>query len=278
MESRVLPTAVAALLSAVIIFAETIAGVSAGEVIVAAAADLKVPLEKVADEFTKEKGSTVKLSFKPAGDFYHEMMEGNAPYEVFMSADETYPIALNKKGMTKDRGVRFARGHVGLLVPNGSPIKLDAELADLKAAVADGRLKKIVIADPHHAPYGVAAQEVLESLKVWKSVKPKLVMAKSSTKVVDVVSEQSAQAGIIPMSVTSLPAVKALGAVAEIPDEWYQPINQRMVLMKTASPEAKEFYDFMQQSAAQSILQQHGYTEPDLTSPVRTRKSQLHQH
>lgn len=252
-------------------FFGSMSAASAAEIVIAAAADLKVPLQEIADQFSKEKGITLKLEFKPAGDFYHEILKGNAPYEIFMSADETFPVELNEKGFTQGQGVRFALGNVGLFVPKNSSIKADAELKDLKAAVKDGRLKKFVIADPHHAPYGVAAQEVLTSIKIWSSIKPKLIMAKSSTKVVEVIAEKSAQAGIIPMSVKNVPAVLSAGSIVEIANKWHKPINQRMVLMKTASAAAKEFYDYIQQPPAQAVLQHHGYSAPELTSPIKRR-------
>lgn len=254
-----------------IYFLASMSSIKAAEVVVAAAADLRAPLQEVADQFTKEKGTAVKLEFKPAGDFYHEILKGKAPYEVFMSADEAFPVALDEKGLTQGQGVRFALGRVGLLIPKDSTIKSDPELKDFKTAAGDGRVKKFVIADPHHAPYGVAAQEVLQHLAVWKSIKPKLVMAKSSTKVVDVVAEKSAQGGIIPMSVKNSPTVASLGSIVQIPNSWHKPLNQRMVLMKTASAEAKDFYEYIQQPAAQAILQHHGYEAPDLSSPIRRR-------
>jgi molybdate transport system substrate-binding protein len=47
-----------------------------------------------------------------------------------------------------------------------------------------------------------------------------------------------------------------------VDDRQYQPIQQRMVLMKGAPPEALNLYRFMQSPQAKSILRQYGYITP----------------
>ena len=120
---------------------------------IAAAADLKFALTEVADRFQKETGQELKLTFGSSGNFATQLEQG-APFQLYFSADESFVHKLAAKGLTKDSGTLYAIGRIVMFVPHGSPIKADAELEDLKAGVADGRVKRFAIANPEHAPYG----------------------------------------------------------------------------------------------------------------------------
>ena len=128
---------------------------------VAAAADLNYALKDVAERFTKDTGKDVKLAFGSSGNFTTQIRQG-APFEVFLSADEEYVLALAKEGKTQGEGVLYAVGRIGLFAAKGSPLKVDTELNDLAAALKDGRLQKFAIANPEHAPYGRAARSALQ--------------------------------------------------------------------------------------------------------------------
>ena len=71
-----------------------------------------------------------------------QMLQG-APFQMFMSADEDYVFRLAEAGLARDRGVLYAIGRIGLLVPHASPLKPDGELRDLAAASRDGRLRRL---------------------------------------------------------------------------------------------------------------------------------------
>ena len=52
------------------------------------------------------------------------------------------------------------------------------KLEDLLA----GDIKRIAIANPAHAPYGVAAQQALQSAGIWDKLQPKLVLGEKDRK------------------------------------------------------------------------------------------------
>ncbi len=114
---------------------------------IAAAADLKFALTEVADRFKKETGQEVTLSFGSSGTMRNQL-ENGAPFELFLSADENFVFQLADKGLTQDRGTLYAIGRIVLFAPTGSSVKVDGELSDLKAAVADGRIQHFAIANP----------------------------------------------------------------------------------------------------------------------------------
>ncbi len=229
--------------------------------ILAAASDLKFALEEAAAEFKRQTGREVKLSFGSSGNFARQIAEG-APFQLFLSADEGFVFMLAERGLTLDRGVLYAMGRIVLFAPHGSPLKPDAELKDLKAALADGRIKHFAIADPEHAPYGRAAEQALKSQGLWQAIKPALVMGENVSQAAQFALSGAAQGGIIPYSLSLAPAIGGRGSFALLPQAWHAPLRQRMVLMKNAGETAKAFYEFMQAPAARAILDRYGFMLP----------------
>jgi molybdenum ABC transporter molybdate-binding protein len=126
--------------------------------LVAAASDLRFALDELAQVFARESGTPVRIVYGSSGNFRRQIAEGG-PFELFLSADEAYVIALAKEGRTIDEGVLYAIGRIALVLPIGSPLTLDPGLRDLAAAATDGRCASSR-SRIRHAPYGRAAQEV----------------------------------------------------------------------------------------------------------------------
>ena len=142
------------------------------------------------------------------------------------------------------------------------PSKVDGELADLKAALADGRLTKFAIANPEHAPYGRRAEEALRHAGLWDAIKDRLVYGENVAQAAQFATSGAAQGGIIAYSLALSPDVAKRGSYALIPEEWHQPLNQRMVLIKGAGATAQSFYDFMRGPRARAIMRRYGFVLP----------------
>lgn len=228
---------------------------------VAAAADLKFALEEVAAQFEKDTGQKVRLVFGSSGTFLAQLLQG-APFHLYMSADEAFVFKLADAGKTRDRGRLYAYGRIGIIVPNGSPLKADPELKDLAGALQDGRLQRFAIANPEHAPYGKRAEEALRHQGLWDAIAPNLVYGENVSQAAQFATSANAQGGLIAYSLALSPRVSALGSYALIPEDWYSPLRQRMVLLKNAGPAAERFYGFVQQPAAREIFQKYGFVLP----------------
>lgn len=226
---------------------------------VAAAADLKFALPEIAQAFEREGGRKLRLSFGSSGMFAQQIIQG-APFELFFSADEHYVEMLQKAGRSEDDGRLYAVGRVALFIPHGSPVQADRNLADLAAAARDGRLKRLAIANPEHAPYGRASREALQRAGVWEALSDKLVLGENAAQAAQFAASGSAQAGIIPLSLARAPDLQARGAFVSLPESWHAPLRQRMVLVRGAGDTARRFYAFMQTPAARAILERHGFT------------------
>src|SRR5512146_1281935 len=102
---------------------------------IAAASDLRFAMAELTEAYARETGRQVKLSYGSSGVF-RQQIAGGAPFELFLSADEAYVLALAKAGFTRDTGAVYARGRLVLFVPAGGRLAVGPELAGLRAALA----------------------------------------------------------------------------------------------------------------------------------------------
>jgi molybdate transport system substrate-binding protein len=225
---------------------------------IAAAADLKFALDEIAQSFRQETGKEVRLVFGSSGNFVTQI-ENGAPFQMFLSADEDYVLRLAEKGLARGKGTLYAIGRVVLFVPTGSPLKADASLGDLEAALGDGRLKRFAIANPAHAPYGRAAREALQKRGLWESIEPRLVLGENASQAMQFAASGSTQGGIVPLSLSKAPQFAKLGSFAALPAEWHQPLRQRTVLLRNAGAVAQAFYAYVQTPKAREIFVRYGF-------------------
>ncbi len=229
--------------------------------VIAAASDLNYALQKAAELFMRDSGRQIKLTFGSSGNFARQIMQG-APFEVFLSADEGYIRTLDDRGLTEGGGTLYAVGRVALFVPAGSPVMADADLKDIQAAISDGRLKRLAMANPDHAPYGRAAREVLMRAGIWNGIKGRLALGENASQAAQFTITGAAEAGIIPYSLALAPAMAGRGSFVLLKEEWHAPLRQRMVLIRGAGDTARRFYAFMQQQPARAIFERYGFVLP----------------
>lgn len=228
---------------------------------VAAAADLQFALPEILKAFRAEGGGALRLVFGSSGAFTAQIQQG-APFELFMSADTAYVKRLADRGLTLDGGAPYGRGRIVLFAPHGSRLKVDAQMADLRAALADGRLRRLAIANPEHAPYGRAAREALTHAGLWATVQPRLVMGENIAQAAQFAASGSAQGGIIAYSLALAPEVSRRGQWVLIPGDWHRPLDQQMVRLKGAGRIARAFYGYLQGPAARAIFDRYGFILP----------------
>jgi molybdate transport system substrate-binding protein len=233
--------------------------------VVAAASDLQFALTEVAEAFTRETEREVKLTFGSSGNFFRQIQQGG-PFQMFLSADAQFVFDLAAQGLTADDGTLYAVGRIVMVVPHGSLLTADGMLADLKAALADGRLKKFAIANPQHAPYGRRAEEALRHAGLWEAIEDRLVFGENVAQAAQFAMSGATQGGIIAYSLALSPEVAKLGPYALIPEDWHQPLYQRMALIKGAGETAQSFHAFMQGPSARAIMRRHGFALPNKPS------------
>jgi molybdate transport system substrate-binding protein len=218
---------------------------------IAAASSLQFALTDIATEFKRETGRDVRLAFGSSGNFRRQIADG-APFELFLSADAGYADALVREQRTLGPGVAYAVGRLALFVPSGSPVKADAGLRDVGAALRDGRLRKFAIANPALAPYGRAAQQVLQHAGLWAAIEPHLVLGESISQAAQFAASGAAQAGIVAWSLIREPGIAARGQAVLLPAADHEPLAQKLVLLKHAGATAPAFAAFVLTPGAQA--------------------------
>ncbi len=235
-------------------------GCSAEELAVAAAADLNFAMKEIAQQYQRDTGNTLRLSFGSSGNFFIQIQNG-APFDLFFSADIGYPQKLSQSGLGNPNTLyRYAVGKIVLWVPSKS--KLD--LARSLTVLLDSSVKKVAIANPAHAPYGRAAEEALKKAGVYDRLKDKLVMGENISQTAQFVETGNADVGIIAESLALSPTMKSEGRYAAVPTNLYTPIEQGAIVLKSSHKQAlaRQFLEYLKRPAAQQILARYGFSLP----------------
>lgn len=235
---------------------------SAATPLVAAASDLQFALDEIVRRFGRDTGISPRVTYGSSGNFARQIEQG-APFELFLSADESYVARLADLRLTRGDGALYAVGRLVLFTPHGSPLQPDPRLEHLAARLASGESGRLAIANPEHAPYGRAAEQALRSLGLWEAVQPRLLFGENVAQAAQFASSGNADGGIVAYSLALAPALRDRGTFALLPDTLHAPLRQRMVLLKRASPAAARFYDYLRSPASRAILRQSGFVLPE---------------
>jgi molybdate transport system substrate-binding protein len=241
----------------------------AGELTVAAAADLTFAFKDIAARFQKETGNNVRLSYGSSGNFFAQIKNG-APYDMFFSADVEYPRKLEAAGLTEPGTLyEYAAGEIVIWVPARSKLDITRGLKVL----LDPDIHKIAIANPQYAPHGRAAAAAMRHEGIYDQVQPKLVLGENISQTAQFVQSGNADVAILALSIALAPAMKANGRYFEIPADDYPPIIQAAVILKAAHDKAAagQLLKFLKQPAGVALMEQYGFTLPSAVAGAQGR-------
>lgn len=226
---------------------------------VAVAANMKDAFLEIATAFKSSGKPDMRVVYGSSGNFTTQIMNG-APFGLFIAADERFPMELYKNGKTVDEGVVYAIGKLAIIAKKSSGIHLQDSKTEIAKAIE--RANKVSIAKPDLAPYGKAAVEYLKTEGLWDLAKNKLVYADNIGVATTYVVSGAADIGFTAVSLAKSPEVVKETIFLLVNPKLYEPIKQRMVLIKGAPQEAVDLYRFMQTPQAKAVLQKYGYTTP----------------
>ena len=235
-----------------------VGGVGAQTIRIAAAADLQYALADLAAQYEKHSPAKLAVTYGSSGNFYSQIQNG-APFDLYLSADVTYPQKLVEAGLgERDSLYLYARGRIVLWVARDFP--LDPALLEWKI-LEEPRVQKIAIANPEHAPYGAAAVEALKKAGMYDKVRAKFVYGENISQTAQFVQSGGAQVGIVALSLAISPAMRD-GKRWEISQELYPPLNQAVVMLKSAQNQsaARAFLEFLKSDIARATLKRYGFT------------------
>ncbi|MBI4875114.1 MAG: molybdate ABC transporter substrate-binding protein [Acidobacteria bacterium] len=220
----------------------------AAELLVAAASDV-APLEKPLSEgFQRATGQRLRFVFGSSGMLARQI-ENGAPYDVYLSANEQFVRDLVTQSKILSGSVTiYAAGRVALWSKSGAV----RTLSDLRAA------RRIAMANPAHAPYGVAARQVLEKQGLWPELQSRIVYAENVRQAL-----QFAESGNADAVLTAWSLVIGRGGVL-LPAEWHAPVRQSggIVASSGQQPLAARLLDFLVSKSGRAILDRFGLFAP----------------
>jgi len=227
------------------------------ELTVAAASDLTPAFEEIGREFEAANKTKVVFMFGSTG-LLTKQIENGAPVDLFAAANVSYVDQLDQKGLIiPDSKAVYARGRITLWTSDTSDIRLQG-IADL----ARPEVMRIAIANPDHAPYGLAAKQALESAGIWDRIQPKLVYGDNIRQTLQYAETGNVDVAIVSLSLSN----ESHGRWTLIPEQLHQPIDQGLGIIKTTKNEkaARAFAAFLTGSQGQAIMKKYGFSNTDL--------------
>lgn len=226
----------------------------AEQVLVAVAANFVPPFREIALEFEKSTGYNVQVAAGSSGNFYSQIKNG-APFDVFFSADMERPKLLENEGLgVKDSRFTYAIGRLVLWSPN-------ADLVKGEETLRSKTFKRLAMANPKTAPYGVAAMQAMQKLELWENLQPHIVMGESLGQTMGFIESGNAQLGFVAVSQVLDPKIQGQGSRWDVPDHLHEPIKQDVILLTKAKDNqaAKALMGFIGGPQAKKIIERYGY-------------------
>lgn len=163
-------------------------------VLVAAASNLRFAFEAIADEFERATGEEVVLTFGSSGNLAEQIEQG-APYDVYAPASNEFMDRVIEAGRVDVASTfTYATGRLAVRVRDG--VVLPTRLENL----ADEEFVRVGIANPAHAPYGIAAREALMALGIWDEIEPRIVFGENVADTLRLVESGNVDAAIVALS------------------------------------------------------------------------------
>ena len=239
----------------------------AGEITVAAAANVTYAMDKLVKEFNVTNPDTkVVVTLSSSGKLVSQI-ENGAPFNIFMSADMKFPQALFDKKLTTTAPVIYAQGALAMLSSKELDYSKGINILN------DISISKIAVANPKTAPYGAAAIEAIKNAKIGNSIDNKFVFAESISQAVTY-AITAADIGFIAKSSLyegNMTKYKENKNWITVDPKLYTSIDQGIVIIDHSNSlvglikdnnkkeEVKAFYDFILGAKAKKIFEDYGY-------------------
>jgi molybdate transport system substrate-binding protein len=227
------------------------------KITVVVAANMQYAMETIKTEFERSEHIQVEVILGSSGKLTQQIMEG-APFDIFVSADTSYPQKLFANNFAAEPPKIYAQG---LLVLWTAKDDIQPK-ANLQLLLSD-KIKTIALANPKNAPYGAAAEALLKKYDLLDKVKDKLVYGESIAQTTQFIATRAADIGFTAKSIVLSNEMKGKGRWVDLDRKDYPPIQQAAVLLKYGMQnhpqEAKKFYDFLYSQQAKNIYRKFGY-------------------
>ncbi len=228
---------------------------------IAVAANFNGTLQKLTALYEQQHGQSFVISAGSSGALYAQIQQA-APFDLFFSADALRPELL----VAEDLAIAESRFTYAI----GVPVlwSTDATLIDASAEVLKkADFRHLSLAEPRNAPYGVAAQQIMEKLGIWQQLdtEKRLVRAQSIGQAHGQIASGAAALGFVALAQVLNADGSVSGSYWIPPADLYDPIIQQAVMLKRAekNPEissaARAFMVWLRSADAIAVIQAAGY-------------------
>jgi molybdate transport system substrate-binding protein len=223
----------------------------------AVSANVSYAINDLVKEFNKEhKNTKVQVILGSSGKLTAQISNG-APYHLFMSANMKYPQALYENNLALNKPKVYAKGSLVFIS------KKPQDFSNIFKLLESSNIRKIAIANPKTAPYGIATKEALQNAKIYEKIKNKFIYGESISQTVSYTMVATDIGIVAKSSLYSLKMKKYQKTTnsLDVNPELYTAISQGIVILKNAkdNQEVKDFYTFIFTKKAQKILENYGY-------------------
>ena len=222
---------------------------------VAAASGLQFAFAEIGTLFEEEIGGKVVFTFGSTGNLARQI-ENGAPIDIFAAANLDFVEDMISKGLLIAESQQlYALGRIVL----ASNRQAGLQLSTLKDLLRP-EVKRVAIANPQHAPYGMAANQALESAGIWNSLKPKLVYGQNVRQTLQYIQTGNVEAGIVALSIADVPEI----TYTWIDDQLHRPLKQVLAVVKGTKIKdlAQKFITFITGPNGRPIMKRYGFLLP----------------
>ncbi len=222
---------------------------------VSAAADLNYVFPEIGRLWEQETGHRVTFNLGSTGQLAQQIERG-ASVDLFAAANKKFVEDLDQKGLVySDTKALYGVGRLTLWQREAGPHTIE-NIQDLM----NSEIKRVAIANPDHAPYGVAAREALQSAEIWEAIQPKLILGENIQQ-----TQQYAETGNVDVAIAALSiSVEKPGEWVLVPEELHKPLEQMLAIPKSAAhpEEAKQFAIFINSEQGRLLMRKYGFVMP----------------
>ncbi|WP_100333959.1 molybdate ABC transporter substrate-binding protein [Bacillus alkalisoli] len=226
------------------------------ELKIAAASDLSLAFKEIGKLFEEETGAKVTFSFGSTGQLADQIEHG-APFDVFAAANIQFVDYLKEKELIiRETQTTYAFGRIGIATKLDNDMNIKTLHDLLKPEV-----KKIAIANPDHAPYGLAAKQALETTGIWEQLECKLVYGRNISDTLAYMETGNVEASIVALSLFNEEKM----SFHLIDEPLHAPLEQSIAVIGRTSEYhlANEFIQFIKGPVGKPVMERYGFIVPE---------------
>ncbi len=239
------------------VFAAVALPAAAETALIAVAANFAEVMERIEADFEAQSPHAITVATGSTGKLYAQI-EAGAPFDVLLSADQERPTRLEQSGLAI-RGTRFTYAMGRLTLWSADPARIGADGA---AVLEAGQFRRLAMANPDLAPYGLAARQTLEALGVAAKLAGRIVLGENAGQAHALVATGNAELGLVALAQVRSPRNPVAGSRWDVPENLHAPIRQDVILLTRAEDNsaARDLLAYLRRPAVREVIRGYGYT------------------